>query len=260
MNSFKTLWQYRELLLNLTIREIKARYKQSILGYFWVILNPFFQMLVMAFVFSKILRFKLDYNIPYTLFLYSGILPWSLFVNSVSSSMGSLISNASLIRKIYFPREIFLLATTFAKIVDFFLASSIFFLFMVIYKVSFSSLLPFFIFIFFIQIIFSLGISFFLAPFNLFYRDVKYLMNLVFQLWFYLTPVIYPVEAMPKKMRIIFQLNPMSVLINAYRRSFFGGGTLNFSSLTLALLLSSTLFLAGYYFFKKTERMFADVA
>lgn len=253
------LIKHKYLLVNLTSREIKSRYKQSVVGYFWIILNPFFQMLILSFVFSFIIKIPQRYGIPFNLFLYSGILPWTLFVTSAQSSTDSLVSNASLLKKIYFPREIFIVATTIAKIYDFFLASTVFVLFMIILRIKVSSLIVFLPFILLVQIFFTLGLSFFLSSFNLFYRDVKYMMNLVFMLWFYLTPIIYPVEIFPQRYRFIFQLNPMSVLINALRRSIFGGGTLNWLSIAIAIVLSLTLFEIGYRVFKKLEGTFADV-
>lgn len=256
---FKNLTKYRYLLFNLTSREIKARYKQSVLGYFWIILNPFFQMLVMSFVFSYLLKIKPPGNIPYNLFVYSGLLPWTLFVSSVTTSTTSLVDDKELIKKIYFPREIIITATTIAKIYDFLLASIVFVAFMFFYHIPISGLLVFLPFILLIQIFFSLGISLFLAAGNLFYRDVQYLINLVILVWFYLTPVLYPVELVPQKVKIIYQLNPMSVLINAQRRTIFGQGELNFVSLGIALIMTLVIFNLGYLFFKKLEGVFADV-
>src|SRR4030042_5315576 len=129
------LWQYRVLIANLIMREIKQRYKQSILGYFWVILNPFFQMLVMTFIFSTVMRVPVP-GVPYAVFLYAGLLPWTLFATSLSSSTVSLVDNANLIKQINFPREIFPLSTTLPKIVDFFLASTVFTIFMFLFHIK----------------------------------------------------------------------------------------------------------------------------
>ena len=255
----KRLVKYRELLWNLTLREIKARYKQSVLGYFWIILNPLLQMIVMSFVFSKLLRVG-NLGIPYPVFLYAGLLPWTFFVNSVTSSLNSLVNNASLLKKIYFPREVFILASVLAKLIDFALASTVFMALLLFYRVKISSLVVFLPFILFCQVMFSVGLGLVLAAFNLFYRDIQYLMRLVFTIWFYLTPVIYPVEMMPAKVRWVFKINPMSVLINGYRRCLFGGGRLNFVSLGLAFLTSFVTFQLAYWMFKKLEGFFADVA
>jgi len=219
---FQVFMRHRELLSELTKREIKSRYKQSILGYAWVILNPFFQMLVMAFVFSHIMRVPVI-GVPYALYLYVGLLPWTLFSNSLISSANVLVNNASLITKIYFPREIFVLSTIFAKIVDFALASIVLVLFMVYFRVPITWNIVWFIPIFLIQQIFTYSVSLLVSACNLFYRDIQYVLNLGIVIWMYLTPVIYPVELLPDKYRWIFQVNPMAVLINAYRQVVLSG-------------------------------------
>jgi ABC-type polysaccharide/polyol phosphate export permease len=253
------LYSYRELIFNLTARDIKQRYKQSVLGYFWVILNPFLQMLVMTFVFSTVMRIP-SLGLPYPIFLYAGLLPWTLFANTMSSSANSLVENSALIKKIYFPREIFPLSITLAKIIDFFLASIVFVAYMIFYNMKINFNVLWFLPIFLIQFIFMFGLSLILSAANLFYRDIQYLLNLIILLLFYLTPVIYPVELLPIKYRFIVQLNPMAVLINAYRQSILGGGTPKLSSLGIAFLVSLLVFIFGYWLFKKLEGLFADVA
>ena len=240
------------------MREIKQRYKQSVLGYAWVILNPFFQMLVMAFVFSIIMRIP-NLGVPYPIFLYAGLLPWTLFANSLVSASNSLVGNAGLITKIYFPREIFIISTIMAKIVDFLLASTIFIAFMIYYQLPINLNILWVIPIFAIQQLFTYGLSLFLAAANLFYRDIQYLLGLVILIWMYLTPVIYSTELFPEKYRWIFQLNPMAVIINAYRQVILAGGMPNLKSLGIALALSLVLLLGGYKFFKKLEGVFADI-
>jgi lipopolysaccharide transport system permease protein len=254
----KIFREYKELLAELTKREIKARYKQSVLGYAWVILNPFFQMLVMAFVFSNILRIT-NLSVPYPLFLYVGLLPWNLFAASISSSMNSLVENGPLLTKIYFPREIFVVSTILAKIVDFLLASIVLVIFFAFFHQQITFNILWVIPIFLIQQLFTYGLSLMLAAFNLFYRDIQYLFSLVLLTWMYLTPVIYPIEMFPDQFRWIFKLNPMAVFINAYRQVMLGGGMPNLTSLGIALLLSILMVVGGYQVFKRLEGMFADV-
>lgn len=258
MSILDSFTRYRELLNELTMREIKQRYKQSVLGYAWVILNPFFQMLVMAFVFSIIMRIP-NLGVPYPIFLYAGLLPWTLFSNSLISTTNSLVGNAGLITKIYFPREIFVISAIMAKIVDFLLASTIFIAFMIYFQVSATWNLLWVIPIFAIQQLFTYGLSLFLAAANLFYRDIQYLLGLIILIWMYLTPVIYSTELFPEKYRWIFQLNPMAVIINAYRQVILAGGIPNLRSLAIALVLSVILLIGGYKFFKKLEGVFADI-
>lgn len=252
------LYQYRELLFELTIREIKQRYKQSVLGYAWVIINPLMQMLIMAFVFSKLLPVN-DLGVPYHIYLYIGLLPWTLFIQSLLTSANALITNAGLIKKIYLPREIFIASTILAKIVDFFLASLVLIMFIFLNKISINFNFLWFLPIFLIQTIFTYGLSLIIATFNLFYRDIQYVLNLITLVWMYLTPVIYPVELFPTQYRWIFQLNPMAVIINAYRQTILGGQSPNFTSLFIANIVSILLLFLGYRIFRKLEGLFADV-
>lgn len=246
------------LIKNLTLREIKARYKQSFLGFFWIILNPFFQMVIMSFVFSKIMKIR-SLTVPYPIFLYAGLLPWIFFANSLNSAMGVLVSNSSLIKKIYFPREILILSTLLAKTFDFFLASIVFLILMIFFKIPFTPFMILLIPIFLIQFLFTYSLSLFFAAVNLFYRDVQYLFDLILSLWFYLTPILYVVEFFPEKYRLIFKLNPMSVFINAYRQVLLGGGWPSWSSLGIGLGVSLVVYLIAHRIFKKLEGTFADV-
>lgn len=248
---------YRELLIELTMREIKQRYKQSVLGYAWVILNPLIQMIVLAFVFQFLLRF--DVGVPYPIFLYVGLLPWTLFSTSLLSSVNALVGNSGLLTKIYFPREIFVLSTVLAKIVDFFLASIVFIGFMVLYGLPFTGYMLWFVPIFIIQNIFTLGIGLLFSAANLFYRDIQYVLSLGLTVWMYLTPVIYPTELFPEQYRWIFQINPMAVFINAYRQVLLGGAHPNFMSLGIGMGVSLLCVMGGYVVFKKMEGSFADV-
>lgn len=255
INMFVNHWQ---LIKNLTSREIKARYKQSFLGFFWIILNPFFQMLIMSFVFTKILRF-VDTGVAYPIFLYAGLLPWGFMAASLTSSMDVLPSNSSLIKKIYFPRQILVIATVLAKVFDFVLASSIFILLMWWFKVPFTWHSLLFFPIFLIQFIFSYALSLLLSALNLFYRDVQYLFSLILTVWFYLTPILYSVEFFPEQYRWIFKLNPMSVFINAYRQVLLAHDTPNWTSLAVGAGMSIVLYLFSSKIFKKLEGTFADV-
>lgn len=248
-----------ELLYQLISREIKSRYKQSFLGYAWVILNPFFQMLVMTFVFSLIVRVP-SLGVPYTIFLYTALLPWNLFANSLAHATNSFVGNAELIKKIYFPRQIFVQATLIAKVIDFVLASSILAAFMIFYHTPITWNIFWLIPIFLIQEIFTYGLALFFATINLFYRDVQYVLSLILVLWMYLTPVIYPVEMVPDQYRFIFKLNPMAVLINAYREVILGGNMPKLSSLAIALLVSLVTLYLGKKIFTRLEGLFADVA
>lgn len=257
LNNLKLFWQYRELLWNLAHREISQRYKQSVLGYAWVILNPLFQLVVMAFVFSTILKIP-SLGVPYIIFLTVALLPWNLFAMGLSSSTNVLVSNSNLITKIYFPREILVYATIIAKIVDFLYSCIVLIFFFLIFHVTIKTSIVWLPLIFFIQLMFMTGLSLILAALNLFYRDIQYLLSLILMLWMYLTPIMYPVEIIPVRYRFVFSLNPMSVIVNAYREVLLSGGPPNLSSLSIAFVMSLTVFLVGFLIFKKLEGQFAD--
>jgi len=249
--------QYRELLWQLVSRELAQRYKQSVIGYFWVILNPFVQMLVMSFVFVHIFGNN-SLGVPYPLFLFAALLPWNLFANSLSSCVEALVSNSSLLSKIYFPREILVLSVMFARVIDFLFASVILIGMLIFYRQAVNWNVLWALPIFAIQFIFTYGLSLFLSAANLFYRDVKHVLSLIVMTWMYLTPVMYNVETFPESLRWIFQINPMAVFVNAYRQAILGGGTPNLRSLAVGLVLSLLVCAGGYKFFKKLEGQFAD--
>lgn len=256
--NFMKLMNIISLIKYLTYREIATRYKQSFLGFFWVLLNPILQMVIMSFVFSSILRFS-HLGVPYPIFLYAGLLPWIFFTNSLHSSTNILVENSALIKKIYFPREVLVVSTILAKVVDFFFMLSVFFLLMIFYQIPFTFYILFFIPIFLLQFIFTFSLGLFLSWTNLFYRDIQYLVNLLLTLWFYLTPVIYPVEFFPEKYRFIFKLNPLSVFINAYRQVLLGGDLPKWESLSIAAFLSINFFILSYFIFKKMEKDLVDI-
>lgn len=260
LKEIKAIFKWRELLWQMAGREIKARYKQSILGYFWVILNPLAQMLVMSFAFSLILRVPTNSpnNIPYSIFLFVALLPWNLFANSLSSSCSSLVNSSSLITKVYFPRTILVLSTIFAKIIDFLFASIILIIYMIAFRISINLNILWIFPIFLIQQLFTLGLALFFSAANLLYRDIQYLLSLILTLWLYLTPVIYPADLVPARFKIFFQLNPMAVITNAYRQTVLGGGIPNYNSLFIAFIVSLIVLILGLSYFKSREKIFAD--
>jgi len=223
------LWKYRELLWNLANREITQRYKQSVLGYAWVIINPLAQLLVMSFVFDKILHVP-SLGVPFIIFLSVSLLPWNLFTQSLTSSSNALVGNSNLITKIYFPREILIYATVIAKIVDFIYSCIVLVIFLIIFKIPVTIYFLWLPLIFFIQMIFTLGIALLVSAFNLFYRDIQYLLNLILMIWMYLTPIMYPIEVIPARYRFIMSLNPMAVIVNAYRQVLLSNASPNTQS------------------------------
>lgn len=253
----KPFISYKFLLLQLTLREIKARYKQSFVGYAWVLLNPLSQLLVYSFVFSIVFRFPTN-HVPYIVFLYAGLLPWTLLQSSVTTATQSLVDNASLLKKVAFPREVIPYATILAKIVDFAFSILLFILMVLILHVPISPTIIFFFPIFICQIFLTTGVSLFLSSLNLFYRDIQYLTNLLLILWMYMTPVVYPLSLVPRRYIWIYKLNPMVGIMEGYRSAIFGY-KFETSIIFWAAGVSVFVFCLSFFLFKKSEKYFADI-
>lgn len=250
-------WQRRDLLWHMTVRHLRGQYKQSVLGYAWAFVNPLSQMLILTFVFSTILRFQSE-DVPYPLFLFVGLVPWMFFSGAVSSATESVVGAAGLVTKVYFPREVLPTAAVFTKLVDLVFGLVILGALMVYYGEPpelTSWWLPI---LFAIHTIFILGLSYPLAALNLFFHDVRFLVGVVLTLWFYLTPVLYPVDLVPERYQLVYDLNPNSLFINAYRRVLLHGESPGLEKVMLGLAIAVATFLIGYYLFKRMEPTFAD--
>lgn len=258
MSYLKTLFEYRELMYNLVMREIKARYKQTVLGASWAVLQPLALMVVFTVVFSHFARIPSD-GIPYPLFSYAALLPWTFFAGSLSRGVGSLVSNQALVRKIYFPREIMPLAAVTAGLVDFLIASILFIGMLVYYGVPLTQNALLFIPIFVIQVTFVLGIVLLLAPLNVFYRDIGHVMPLLIQVWMFASPILYPLSMVPERFRGIYALNPMVGIIDGYRKTLIQGLPPDFAALQSAAGVAAVCFLVGIGLFKRLEFKLADV-
>ena len=251
------LGKYKELLLNIAIREIKVRYKQSVLGIFWSILQPLSMMIIFTIVFSRFAKIPSD-GIPYPLFSYTALLPWTFFATSLSFAIPSLVSNANLLQKIYFPREILPIASILAAVVDFFIAAIIFVGILLYYKITLTLYALYIIPILLIQVLLSLAISLFASAVNVYYRDVKYALPFFIQLWMYLSPVIYPVSSVPDRLKSLYMLNPMASIINGYRQVLILGKSPDFQYLGISLLITVIILFLSYKYFKMVEMSFAD--
>ncbi|MGH9194219.1 MAG: ABC transporter permease [Acidimicrobiia bacterium] len=255
--SLANLWHRRELLWNMTVRHLRGQYKQSVLGYAWALVMPLAQMIILTFVFSTIIRIP-SQGVPFALFLFVGLLPWNFFSSALASATDSVVGASSLVTKVYFPREILPAAAIFTKVVDLAFASLILIALMVYYGHSPEITIAWVPLLFLTQFLFTLGLSLPLAALNLFFHDVRYLVGVALTLWFYLTPIIYPIDIVPTKYHILFDLNPLSLFINAYRRVLLQGESPDFEKMFLGLGISLATFIIGYYIFKKTEPGFAD--
>jgi lipopolysaccharide transport system permease protein len=257
MVDMRELWQYRDLLRILAMRDIKVRYKQTVLGAAWAVIQPALTMLIFSLFFGRLAGMPSD-GIPYPLFAYAGLLPWTFFSNAVSNSGNSLIGNSNLITKVYFPRIIIPIASVCAGLPDFAIAFLLLIGLMVYYGVGFSFgilMLPILVAM---TSVLALGVGAWMSALNVKYRDVRYALPFVLQLGLFVTPIIYPASIVPEKWRWVIALNPLAGQIEAYRSAFFGK-SFDWAVLSISALL--TFAIAGYaaYRFRKMERSFADI-
>ncbi len=250
-------WRRRDLLWHMTVRHLRGQYKQSVLGYAWAFVNPLSQLLILTFVFSTILRVPSE-GTPYSLFVLVGLIPWMFFSNALVSATESVVGAAGLVTKVYFPREVLPTAAVLTKLVDLAFGVLILVGLMVYFGVPPETTSWWLPFLFAIHLVFVLGLSYPLAALNLFFHDVRFLVGVALTLWFYLTPVIYPVDIVPQRYKVLYDLNPNSLFINAYRRVLLHGESPGLEKVILGLAIALATFLIGYYLFKKMEPTFAD--
>lgn len=258
LSNVRELFQARELLYTWTLRDFRVRYSQSVLGVTWAILQPLSLMVIFSIVFSIFLDVPTE-GIPYPVFAYVALLPWTFFSNALSFAIPSLVSNMSLVSRIHFPREILPLSAILVSLIDFLIASSIFVVLLVIYRIPLGATVLFLPLVLLIQIILTFGISLAASAFNVFYRDVRFVIPLALQILMYLSPVIYPVTVIPEEFRPFYFLNPMAVLIDTYRRIVLYNQMPGWPYLVVAALISVLLTAFAYRYFKRAEREFADL-
>jgi len=252
------LWTYRDLLGHLIVRNLKSQYKQSVLGYAWIIINPLLQFVVYSFVFSIILKTPSETGIPFSLFLFVGLVPWLFFSNALSAAAESVVFAGNLVTVVYFPRELLVAAAVITRIVDW-LAGIVVLVPMLIYYGQPMSWGVGWVFVLFaLYVLFTIGLSLPLAALNLYFRDVRYLVGIGLMLWFFLTPVLYPIASVPAKYVPFYNLNPHSRFINSFRYALLRGGSPPASSLIIAFIMALATLAVGYYLFKRMESGFAD--
>lgn len=258
IEDFKTYFKFRELQLALIKREIKIRYKQTSLGAAWAVLQPLSLMIIFTLIFRIILNVD-SQGVPYPIFSYSALLPWTFFATSMSFGTTSIINNSNLVSKVYFPKEVLPLASLGAAFLDLIIAGIIFAGFMVWYKTPLTFQILWLVPIIILQIIFIGSMLFFLSALVVLWRDLKFIIPLVVQIWMYATPIIYPVSKVPENLNALYMLNPMAVVIDSFRRVTVMGRPPTLPALGTAIVISIVLFFAGYMFFKAKEKVFADI-
>ena len=262
----RELWKYRELIRNLVVRDLKVRYKNSALGVAWSWLSPLLMMIVYTVFFTIFFQRKDIRNYP--VFLLCGTLPWGFFIDSIAQATGSIVGNAHLIKKVYFPREVLPISIVLSGLVNFLIALPVFFILALVMGETLSwsvLLLPITILI---QITFTLGLAFFLATVNVFYRDTQHILGVIIQAWFFLTPVFYPIDTIPQEAHILGitfnaqlwlrRLNPMASIIASYRDLLYRGTPTGLDFLLRTAITALIVLIVGYLVFLRQSSRFGE--
>jgi lipopolysaccharide transport system permease protein len=253
----KELWQHRELLYFLTWRDIKVRYKQTVLGLVWVVIQPLAIALTLTLFLGRLVKVPSE-GLPYLVFAYSGMVVWQLFANALTESSNSLLANERLITKVYFPRLIVPLSAVLASLLDFTIGLFVLVLFLIYYRIAPAVtvfLLPLMVVL---AVIASLGVGLWLSALNVKYRDVRYTVTFLVQFWFLATPVAYPTSVVPERWRVLYGLNPMVGVVEGFRWVLRGAGPAPVLLLLVSACVAVTLLMSGLYYFRRTEDTFAD--
>lgn len=256
MNKFLDIYHYRTMIASLIQRDLRGRYKGSVLGFAWTFLNPLLQLAVYTIVFSVIMRAGIE---DYYLFLFVALIPWIFFSSSLTGGTGCIISQKEMVKKIYFPREILPIAHVTCQLVN------MFFSFAVVFAVLFLSgkgieptVLPYLIPVVFAEYLLALGIAFVTSSITVYFRDLEHILVIIAMAWQFLTPVMYSIEMVQEDIRPIFLLNPMSSVIIAYRDILYYKQAPDLHTLLTAIVLGATLMIAGWFLFGRLERHFAE--
>jgi lipopolysaccharide transport system permease protein len=254
----KELWEYRELLYFLVWRDVKVRYKQTVLGAAWAIIQPFFTMVVFSIFFGHLAKIPSD-GLPYPIFAYCALLPWQLFSHALTESGNSLVGNQNLITKVYFPRLVIPLAAVLAGLVDFGVAFLVLLGMMAYYGMAPTmavATLPLFILL---AIATALAVGLWLSALNVQYRDVRYTIPFLAQFWLFVTPIAYPSSLVPEGWRVLYGLNPMAGVVEGFRWALLGTANAPGPMLAVSVAVVVALLVGGLYYFRRMEKTFADV-
>lgn len=260
-NYWKDLWHYRELFYILAWRDVKVRYKQTVIGVLWSIIRPLLTMIVFTFIFSNIANLKAVGAAPYAIMVYAAMLPWQFFSTALTESSGSLVANSNLISKVYFPRMIVPASAVISSFIDFLISFVIMFMLMAYYRyvppVQILALPLMLVFVFLVS--FSFGL--YLTAVNVKYRDFRYIIPFIVQFGLYISPVGFSSQAIPEKWRLLYDLNPMVGVIEGFRWCIVGGDFNNelISSMGISLAFTLLVLFLGIRYFRKVEKTFADI-
>jgi len=261
--NFKDILEYKDLLWFLVIRDVKIIYKQTVLGFAWAIIQPLASMIIFTMIFGRFagLEKELPPDIPYPVFAYVALVPWTYFSTALSASANSLVADSNLLSKVYFPRIIIPLTPVLAKLVDFFISLTILVILFAIFDIT-----PYANRIIYLPLLIgmmgftAMGAGLWLSALTLQYRDVRFLLSFIIQLLMFATPIIWPITLIPEKYRLVYALNPMVGIIEGFREAIIGKYAMPWDLLKMATLSSVILFITGYIYFRRKESYFADVA
>ncbi len=252
------LWQFRDLLIFLAWRDITVRYKQTLLGAAWAILQPVMTMIVFTVIFGQLASIPSD-GIPYPIFSFSALLPWQLFANGLNQSSNSLVGNANLLSKVYFPRIIIPLASLLPPVVDFLLAAIILVLMMLYFSIGLSIKILLLPVTLLIVMFFAMGLGLWFSALNVQYRDIRFIVPFFSQFLMYLSPVVYPASLVPERWRVFYGLNPMAGAIEGFRWALLGTDVDILPLLLSSCIVTFVILMSGIYYFRRIEKVFADV-
>jgi len=251
-------WHYRELLYFLAWREVKVRYKQAALGAAWAIIQPLFTMIIFTLFFGRLAGLPSE-DIPYPLFSFCALVPWTYFAGTLGLAGNSLVSNANLVTKVYFPRVLLPAATVISGMLDFLIGSIFLVLMMFYYHIKPGWPLVFVPMFVLNMMLLALGISMLLAAFNVRYRDVKYALPFIIQIWLFVTPIIYPVTFLPARYQRVLAFNPMAGIVEGLRACLFSTHPMPWKLVGISWSVTVVLLILGAVYFRKTEKTFADI-
>ena len=255
----RELWAYHELIFFLVWRDVKVKYKQTALGAAWAILVPFTQMVIFTLVFNRALHVKSEYHVPYPLFVYTAMLPWTYFISCLSASSTSIVGNQNLITKVFFPRLIIPLASVVAPVIDFLLTFTVLIGLFVYYGRAphwHAVVIPAFLGM---ALLTAFGVGLWMSALNVRYRDVPFVIPFLTTAWFFLTPIVYGVTAVKPSTQGLLALNPMSGVIDGFRWAVLGRGLPHYHVYAVSLGIALAVMLSGLWYFKRVERYFADL-
>ncbi len=252
------LWEYRELLYFLTWRDIKVRYKQTVLGAAWAIIQPFFTMVVFSLFFGKLARIPSD-DIPYPIFSYAALVPWTFFANGLSQSSTSLVASANLIKKAYFPRLVVPISAVISGGVDFVLAFVVLLGMMLFYGIVPTVAVVWLPLLLLLALMTSLGVGLWLTAMNVQFRDVRYAIPFLAQAWMFATPIAYPSSLLDESWRTLYGINPMAGVVEGFRWALLGTETAPGPIILVSALVAVGLLVSGAFYFRRMEKTFADV-